>query len=326
MPKSIIISDIGGTNGRFALATFADDIQKPVLSNITVYPCNDYDSVASMLMDYKSSLDGECPTTSCLAVAGPATVDHALLTNHAWHVDARELEQKTGFEHVYLMNDFAALGYSTTTLQVGDFTYLTENKASIEKGPISVLGPGTGFGIAMALPMNDGSWKIIATEGGHMSYAPKTPLETDLVKYLSKTIDHVSIETLLSGAGLQRIHQFLVDYGGGGNAALSPAEITASALRGDSPSCSRAVQLFLSVLGGVTGDIALVHGATGGVYIGGGVLPKMKDLIGKSDFLTRFSKKGDMCHYLADIPIRLITSETASLMGTALAYQRLFNR
>ena len=185
-------------------------------------------------------------------------------------------------------------------------------------GAISIMGPGTGFGVSLFVKLGQ-EHAVIPTEGGHMRFAPVTQLEADLCASLSKDHEHISIETLLCGRGLQRIHQFIVIYGGSGDGTLRPDQITAAAMAQSEPSCVRAVQLFLSILGSAAGDIALAHGARGGVFLGGGILPKIAAHVGSSNFVERFSAKGPMEGYLKKIPVNLIVSGDAALIGAAVA-------
>ena len=158
------------------------------------------------------------------------------------------------------------------------------------------MGPGTGFGVSLLVPVGE-RHQVISTEGGHVAFAPTTHLEQDLLKHLKNERGHVCVESLLSGRGLVRIHDFLVHYAGSGEAGIGPEEISRRAAESSIPSCVRAVQLFLSVLGSVAGDMALAHGARGGVWIAGGIVPKIYDFIESSDLVSRFSSKGVMSGY-----------------------------
>lgn len=324
---SVIAADIGGTNGRFTLATFVDGNTMPVLSDPITYNCADHSGVGDMLSKYMSSIGDRAPKVAKLAVAGPVTDQKMVLTNLGWNVDASALQADLGLDSVLLMNDFAALANATLYLDEEDILPLIPDLEGDVLSPVSIIGPGTGFGVALAVPRlvdRDGrnnspkSWRVVATEGGHMSFSPRTPLERDLHAHLSDQLGHVAVEHLLSGSGLQRIHRYLVQYGGSGDADLEPAQITQAAEEGNAPSCTRAVQLFLSILGSVAGDIALTHGARGGVNIGGGILPKMRNLIPQSDLVSRFRDKGIMADYLQDIPVNVILAGTTAQMGAAL--------
>ncbi len=186
--------------------------------------------------------------------------------------------------------------------------------------PISVIGPGTGLGVALVLD-EPGGLITVGTEGGHMAFAPGNALEVALWQHLAERHEFVYAELLLSGDGLCRIHDFLVAEHGDGSAGLSAADITDAALAGDA-SCERTVMMFLAVLGSVAGDVALCHGALGGVYLGGGIVRRVIPLLERSEFCDRFLAKGRMHDYLADIPVRLITAEQIARRGAARLFQQ----
>ncbi|MCJ9430664.1 glucokinase [Kordiimonas marina] len=315
--QTCIVADIGGTNGRFGVARFTG-AGKPEIDNIRIFSCAEHDGVGSMLDHFIRGLEEGVPTVAKLAIAGPTSEREGMLTNLGWTVAATELEKEFGLQQVKLLNDFGALARACLYLTAGaDYISLKDGQPD-PKGPISVMGPGTGFGATALVQCGEG-WVTVPTEAGHMAFAPATRLEHDLTEHLRAELGYVSVETLLCGEGLARIHRFLVDYGGGGNRALSPAEITRLAAVGGAPACTRAVQLFLAVLGGVAGDLVLAHGATGGVFLGGGILPKIGDMVAPSDLLRRFVAKGPMSHYLERVPVRLITANNTALIGAAVA-------
>ena len=313
--KLLIVGDIGGTNGRFAVAELTGDA--PVIHERRSYQCADFASFAAMLDEFRTDTGRMKVAGARLAIAGPVTPKRGNMTNLDWLIDAAELESKLDLPDVRLLNDFAALARAAEALR-GDQIVPVKPGNPDPMGPISVMGPGTGFGVAQ-LVRRPGETVIIPTEGGHMRFAPATKLEADLARELRNEMGYVSVETLLCGKGLARIHKFLVNYAGSGNAALNPAEITAAAIEGTAPSCERAVQVFLSILGSVAGDIALAHGATGGVFFGGGILPKIAPLLLKSDLVARFNAKGVMSPYVERLPIHLIVADDAALIGAALA-------
>jgi len=327
----VIVGDIGGTNGRLAIASVRHGHEAlPKISHMRTYQSTKFAGLTPMLKaflnDVKSDIAdiggiddisdlGDIPAR--LAIAGPTTADKGWLTNLGWAVDAPQIAQDLGLGRVKFLNDFAALAYAAAVLE-GPQVMDVKKGSAHKDGPISIMGPGTGFGVAL-LVRNDNSWTVIPTEGGHMAFSPVTKLEEDLCTHLRREHGHVSVETLICGKGLARIHRFLVEYAGSGDKDMQPAEISAAAHDGTIPSCVRAVQLFLSILGSVAGDIALVHGATGGVYFGGGILPKIANQLDNSDIADRFIAKGAMEDYLSQIPIKLITSHNAALIGAAIA-------
>lgn len=312
--EKIITADIGGTNGRFAVVAIDVAVGARLEASID-YNCSDFASFGAMMRKFLSDAGCEGIRSAHLAVAAETTTSSARFTNIDWCLSSNELQQETGLDKISFLNDFAAVGSALPYLKEGSYTTLKAGVAA-RSAPISVVGPGTGFGVALLTPTHKG-YQVFATEGGHSGFSPTTPLEQDLCKHLSKSRDHVCVESLLSGRGLVRIHEFLVEYAGSGPTGLKPAEISQAAADGSIASCVRAVQIFFSVLGSVTGDIALIHGAKGGVWFAGGIIPKIQGLIADSDLIARFGSKGIMSNYLKDIPINIVTDSRVALLGAA---------
>ena len=314
----LIVADIGGTNARFAIARCGATGQ-----GISLRAIRDYRNAGLVAFDdvfalYLDDLDEAAPPHACFGIAGPVQSGHGRITNLGWVLDTGQLQQRFGISDVMLVNDFEALAWMLPQLPVGATTAVIDAPAP-PAGPRSVIGPGTGFGVSLVVESGR-ERVVVSTECGHMSFAPCTRMERDLKAFLEPMLGHVSVESLLSGAGLVRIHDFLIEYAGSGSSVANPADITAAALDGSQPSCARAVQVFLSIMGSVAGDIALAHGATGGIFLGGGVLPRIAALIPASNFRERFVDKGPMRDYLARIPVRLITEPYIALQGVASIY------
>ena len=314
----LIVADIGGTNARFAIARCGATGQ-----GISLRAIRDYRNAGLVAFDdvfalYLDDLDEAAPPHACFGIAGPVQSGHGRITNLGWVLDTGQLQQRFGISDVMLVNDFEALAWMLPQLPVGATTAVIDAPAP-PAGPRSVIGPGTGFGVSLVVESGR-ERVVVSTECGHMSFAPCTRMERDLKAFLEPMLGHVSVESLLSGAGLVRIHDFLIEYAGSGSSVANPADITAAALDGSQPSCARAVQVFLSIMGSVAGDIALAHGATGGIFLGGGVLPRIAALIPASNFRERFVDKGPMRYYLARIPVRLITEPYIALQGVASIY------
>lgn len=314
----MIVADVGGTNGRFALATCEDG--KTVLSEQKLFSDANLAGFEDLLALYLDHLDKTALTRACFATAGPNDGRKGMLTNRGWPLDASALEQRFGLDEVLFVNDFKALACMAPVLPESASIPVKDGSLPAP-GPLTVMGPGTGLGVALVTELA-GESITISTEGGHMAFAPVTPLEVALRDHLAQEFPHVYIELLLSGAGLARIHDFLVAETGTGKVGLSPPEITTAALAGDDAGCTNTVQLFLSVLGSVAGDYALCHGAVGGVFLGGGILPRIASLLPQSDFSERFCAKGIMKEYMSAIPVRLITQEHVALEGAARLFQQ----
>jgi len=310
----LIVADIGGTNARFALAT--PEGAAFCLSQISNYHCSSAQGLGELLGRYLRELGDSRPERACLAIAGPNDGRKGIVTNLGWRVDADVLAREAGLAHVLLANDFAALASAAPALDESATRLLKPGIARAD-GPISVLGPGTGLGVALVVP-HGGGYTTVSTEGGHMGFAPVTPVEIALCAHVRGQLPHVSIESLLCGAGLTRIHGFV-----SGSTGLPASEVSARALAGTDAHCVEAVQMFIGILGSVAGDVALVHGATGGVMIGGGVVPRLRPLLAGSTFCERFLAKEPMRALLEKTPVRLITAEHVALHGAAALYWQL---
>ncbi len=316
MNEPIIVADVGGTNGRFGIAHFSGD--KIELERTMKYSNEHLTGFAELLSLYLDELGEEAPKQACFATAGPNNGRQGLLTNLGWELDAAALEERFGLDDILFVNDFKALARMAPELPEKD-TVLVKEGHGEAGAPVSVIGPGTGLGVALVLNEPDGLITV-GTEGGHMAFAPGNELEIALWQYLHREHPHVYAELMLSGNGLCRIHDFLVAEHGEGSAGISAAEITDAALAGDN-GCVRSVQLFLSILGSVAGDVALCHGALGGMYLGGGIVRRVIPLLETSDFAERFVAKGPMHDYMCDIPVRLITAERVARRGAARLFQ-----
>lgn len=313
-PAPLVVADIGGTNARFALAT--PEGAAFGLSQISNYHCSSARGLGELLGRYLRELGDARPERACLAIAGPNDGRKGIVTNLGWQVDADVLAREAGLSHVLLANDFAALASAAPALGENETLLLKPGTARAD-GPISVLGPGTGLGVALVVP-HGGGFTTVSTEGGHMGFAPVTPAEITLCAHVREQLPHVSIESLLCGAGLTRIHGFV-----SGIAGLPASEVSARALAGTDAHCVEAVQMFIGILGSVAGDVALVHGATGGVVIGGGIVPRLLPLLAESAFCERFLAKEPMRALLEKMPVRLITAEHVALRGAAALYWQL---
>jgi glucokinase len=222
-----------------------------------------------------------------------------------------------GFSRVLLINDFAALAFSVTTLPESGFHSIGPKLDGLPDQPITMLGAGTGFGVS-CLARYRGRAVPVATEGGHMSFAPRGDDQIAVLKALAKRFGHVSIERVLSGPGLENIYAALEEIGGRNSSALSAEEISERAEQGDAGCCA-AQDMFCSIYGAVAGDFALAHGARGGVYIAGGIAAKIEPYLQKSDFRAAFEDKGRLSSYVKAIPTKLILEPNAALIGAAFA-------
>lgn len=307
----VLVGDIGGTHARLALVTRgAADWRR-------TYLCADFPGVLQAIESYLAEIGTRSrPTRVALAVAGPVIDGCIAFTNNGWRISESEL-LGAGFEKARLVNDFAALAMALPYVGPNELNWLGGPREPRPHGTVAVLGPGTGFGIA-ALAREGGQSTVVTTEGGHVSFAPTDAVEMEVLRYLSKQFERVSVERLLSGPGLANLHGALGAIAGSKTPVLDPAEITRRARAGEA-GCLETVNRFCSILGSVAGDAALSFGAQGGVYITGGVAEKLADLIAASDFRQRFEAKGRFADYQRAIPTWLLASTDAAFVGAAQA-------
>lgn len=314
MTVSMIVSDVGGTNGRFAIAEYSAVSHLPQLCSVAVFPCNQFGSFADMLSAYLTGLSRDIPKTARFAIAGEMEPRCGNLWHFNWDISAGQLERQFEFENVTLLNDYEALIYAIPHLSSDDIQTISSVKTGLESAPFSAFGVGSGLGAAIGVPSGS-KINVVPTEIGHISFGPKSTQEHELMQHYRGSIDHISVETFLSGSGLIRIFDFLKDAD---QPSRTAPEITQSAQAVQCETSVRTVDIFMDILASVTGDIALSQGARGGVYIGGGIVPKIVDLIDQERFMSHFHHKGPMRGYVEKIPVHIITAEMPSLLGAAI--------
>lgn len=310
-----LVGDIGGTNARYALVDLHGDACEILAPR--GYRCSAYveatDSIRAYLHDVGLN---HAPGAAAIAVAGPVKDGAIRFTNMSWTLSENGL-RSMGFSRAKLLNDYAALALAAPKLKPVELHQLG-GAAADHRQTIAVLGPGTGFG-ASALARDGIHQVALATEGGHIAFAPCDDVEIEILKVLTWRFGRVSVERLLSGPGLCNIHSALAEIEGRADEGeCDPAEITRRALAGDAASRA-AVDRFCAILGSVAGDMALNFGAQGGVYIGGGICPQILDILVHSPFRERFEDKGRFRQYLEPIPAYVILREFAALVGAAQA-------
>lgn len=318
----LLVADIGGTNGRFGLVEF--DAEKNRINGKTNYTaerqitlkCANYPDMATMIKACCSEFGVEIPAYGCLAIAGPIENGQASMTNLNWKFSIDGLRDQLGMKTLHVINDFASLAYAVPFLEENELVTLYDSHKSNAEAPIVVMGPGTGFGMAALVP-DQNNWRIIPTEGGHASFAPTNEKELDIKAFLLKEQNHVSVENILSGGGLVTLYRALAHNQDVDAMPYTPAEVSTKGISNQDPLCREAVLTFCDILGEVAGDKALSLGAKGGVVIGGGITPKLVDLLPESHFLERYKNKGPMTGYVSDISIKLIVNDKAALVGSA---------
>ena len=257
----------------------------------------------------------DSPKRGCFAAAGPVIEGRVDFTNSPWTLCARDIVGPLKLDQLKIVNDFYALAAGVAYLPEDAFIDVKPGEP-LGDAPQLVIGPGTGFGQALIVPTGAGR-KIIATEGGHVSFAAQSDEEQNVKNFLAREHSRVSVERLLSGGGLVDIYRALCRNSSDTKPTIRASDISNTAREGTDPLADKAVDIFCAVLGGVAGDAVLSTGARGGVVLGGGMLPKMHDLLKKSVFIERYSAKGRMSDYVGAVPVKLITADYAALYGAA---------
>ncbi len=305
-----LLVELGGTNTRFALCR---SLAEPVPECVCVIPSSRFDSVNDAIEWYLSKTSSCSVESVCLAIAGPARGPEYRLTNNTWSFEKDSIARITGTKDIGVVNDFAAFA--------AYLPYISENElVSVRAGCPDrtgtrlALGPGTGMGMAVLVPVG-ASWRVVASEGGNTGFSPGTPLEIDILKILHKRIGRIVIEDLLSGSGLVLLYDTLCAIHDFTPRQLTADRITELALQGIDAVCIETVDTFCGILGEYAGDMALTVSASGGVYLGGGILPRIVPILIAGTFSKRFTSKRKLYGFMNDIPVWLVTADYPALVG-----------
>jgi glucokinase len=338
----VLAGDIGGTNSRLALYESAANGTPRLLFERT-YPSAAHASLDDIADAFMSAAEtalegrvgrGKGVSAACLAIAGPIENNICRATNLPWVVDGRSLAARLGIERLRLMNDFHAAAQGVTAVDAQWLAPLG-GAPPVRRGPIAVLGAGTGLGEAFLLwSSGDNAYQVIPSEGGHMDFAPRTPLEMGLLQFLINKYGRVSCERVLSGRGLVDVFAFLSQEPacrallrpetGAAMAAPSPTQdpaavISQRGLSGADPICEMSLALFCSVLGAVAGNLALAILATGGVFVAGGIAPRVLPYMQNGVFREAFERKGRLHTVIERLPAFVVTHPQIGLVGAAAA-------
>ena len=317
MNKWHLSCDVGGTNARFAVI----NPEKMTLEYIANFKSTDFYTFEHVVEHFlkeveHTNLYERFPTKSSLGVAGDVTGENIRFTNTQWTINKLSVTRILQSRQVLFINDFTACAASIPLLEESDVEKIGGGDAFPLK-PISVLGPGTGFGIATVAYTDKKKLVILPGEGGHADFAPTDETQLLVRNYLASKYDRLSIERLLSGKGLLNIYEALSNIRATPTKFHTSIDIGTSALRGDDPICTETFEIFFAILGSVAGNQALTVGSQGGVYIAGGIAPQYLDLLKRSPFREKFIAKGRMAHYLRSIPTFVITHKNPGLIGAA---------
>jgi glucokinase len=323
----VLAGDVGGTNARLALVELGGGTARIVRKER--YSSRNYPGLAPIVRRFTEAL-GSRPDRACFAIACPVVGDDCTAPNLPWTINARQLAAEIGIPETTIINDFVGVGYGVGLMQGSDLVTLQQGQ-SVERGPIALMGAGTGLGQVFLIWETD-HYRILPSEAGHGDFAPRGKLQVALHQYLQQQYQRVSWERLLSGPGLVNIYRFLLAAGvapeqPGVRTEMEKEDpavvITRHGLARTDCLSDRTVDLFCETLGAQAGNLALTVVATGGVYLAGGIAPRLVERLRDGPFLEAFRDKGRMSELLARIPVHVIVNSNVGLLGAAaVAAQR----
>ncbi|KAE8757972.1 bifunctional transcriptional regulator/glucokinase [Paraburkholderia madseniana] len=315
-----LLADIGGTNARFALEYSPGEI-----GSVQVYPCADYPGVAEVIKKYLKDTKIGRVNHAAIAIANPVDGDQVSMTNHDWSFSIEATRRALGFDTLLVVNDFTALAMALPGLTDAQRVQVGGGSRR-PNSVIGLLGPGTGMGVSGLIPADD-RWIALGSEGGHATFAPADEREDIVLQYARKKWSHVSFERVAAGPGIEVIYRALAGRDKKRVAAnVDTVEIVKRALDGE-PLAAESVDVFCGILGTFAGNIAVTLGALGGIYIGGGVVPRLGEFFSRSSFRKRFEAKGRFEAYLQNVPTYVITAEYPAFLGvSAILAEQLSNR
>jgi glucokinase len=305
-----LIADIGGSYARFALETAPGRFE-----HAASLRCVEHADFHAAVSAYLATVSTRPPLHAAIAIANPVEGDQIRMTNYHWRFSSEQMRQRLNLETLVVVNDFTALAMSLPKLaptqrrQVG-------GGAPVARSVIGLLGAGSGLGVSGLIPAAQG-WVALGTEGGHASFAPRGEREIAILQFALGEFEHVSCERLVSGPGIELIYRALLKRACRRDEPLGAPEITRHALAGTDPVCLEALEAFCAMLGTVASNLAMTFGAKGGIYIGGGIVPRLGAYFDRSPFRTRFEQKGRFGEYARAIPTYVITAEQATFVGAA---------
>ena len=306
-----LVADIGGTNARFALV----GPEGNALLDVRYLVCAEYPSLTEAIQDYLQTASFR-PDRGVISIAAPITGEDLSMTNHHWRFNIGEICETLGWQSLQVINDYTALALAVGVLDSEHCVAI--GGGSILPGyPVAIIGPGTGLGVAGAVPQGN-AWMPIESQGGHVCYGPQTVEEARVLESIGERVSPITAETLVSGPGISLLYEAMTRIESGVSKHISPAEVSRLANEND-PQAFKALSMFCDVLGTVAGDLALTMGARGGVYICGGIAPRMIKFIKASGFRQRFEQHGKMSGYLQKIPVFVVTEDSPGLIGTMQA-------
>lgn len=308
-----LVGDIGATNARFGLLAAGEALPARIRS----FACADFDGLEQAIRHYLAQEGGAQPTDAVLCVANPVHGERFRMTNRDWSIDLPALRAALGLARLQAINDFSALALALPELAAAELRPVGGGTA-LAGSALAVLGPGSGLGVSGLLPCA-GNWLALGGEGGHVSMPACTAREAEVLTWIRHRHGHASAERVLSGPGLVNLHDALREIDQLPAVQRSPAQVSALAMRGECRRCAEALELFCAMLGTVAADLVLTLGARGGLFIGGGIVPRLGSFFERSSFRARFEDKGRFSGYLATVPTQVIHAPHAALRGAARA-------
>ena len=310
-----LLADIGGTYARFALETGPGEFTQT--ASLRCADHADFHAAVSAYLHGLNWQDGgpQQIAHAAVAIANPVEGDRVRMTNYHWQFSIDEMRQRLGLDTLVVVNDFTALAMALPRLADADVRQVGGGQAR-RPSVIGLLGAGTGLGVSGLIPAGEG-WIALGTEGGHVNFGPRDEREMDILKFAWKTLDHVSYERLISGPGLELIHKALAHRNGVNAEPLLAPAITQRALEDGDALCLETLEVFCGLLGTCAANLAVTLGSLGGIYIGGGIVPRLGEYFDRSPFRARFEDKGRFHDYVAGIPTFVITAEHATFKGAS---------
>jgi glucokinase len=317
--QPFLAADVGGTHARVALLR-ASTAGKRDLEMLAYrkFTCADFPGLSDLLHTFVET-DATLPVRRCVIACAGEVIDDAIVNDHlAWRVSLSQLRDALMFDDVALLNDFEALAYALDDVRNAD-SFLLCGPDRAADGPAVVVGPGTGLGAAVRLPVAGGT-RVLATEAGQIDFAPGTVREREVAAYLAPAGGYLPYEKILSGPGLLALYASLCALHGRAQRLDTPEAVTAATMDGSDAVAVEAVDIFCAVLGGFVGNLAMLFRATGGVYLAGGILPRIREHLQRSGFAERYLDKGVMREFLLRVPVRLIEHGRHGVLGAAHWY------
>lgn len=311
-----LVADVGGTHARLALVKAG----QTELHHVTVYLCAQFEGLAHAIKAFLRTHGIETIEAASVAVACPVNQDWVRFTNNPWSFSRQQLQAELSLKSLRVLNDFSAMALGMLACDSAEFVSVCDGQAQAQS-PVLVIGPGTGLGFSALIPNAQG-WTALATEGGHVGYAPRDELDLQILQLLmSRHNNRVSAERVLCGQGLVNLYQCLCQIHGVEPNLTSAAQVSEAAQSGTDAQAQGALDRFCFALGAYCGDMVLALGARGGVRLCGGILPRIQDVLLHSEFEQGFRNKGRFTDYMQHIPVQLCLASQPGLLGAAVALQ-----